>query len=84
MTLAVTICDYKDIFKTRLAASGCGQFCLLIMLIMLIVHFVKHVDDAHHEEHDSHHPGIEAEHIIIIKEQPDADGLIDQVLCQLA
>ena len=27
--------------ETRLAASDCGQFCLLIMLIMLIVHFVK-------------------------------------------
>lgn len=30
--------------ETRLAASDCGQFCLLIMLIMLIVHFVADLE----------------------------------------
>ena len=42
------------------------------------------VDDTDHEEHHGHDGRVQPVHIIIIKEQPDADSLVDQVLRQVA
>jgi hypothetical protein len=42
------------------------------------------IDNTDHEEHHSYDGRVQPVHIIIIKEQPDADRLVDQVLCQIA
>ena len=42
------------------------------------------IDDADHEEHHGHDSRVEPINVVIIKEQPDANGLVNQVLGQFA
>ena len=43
----------------------------------------EHVNEAHHEEHDGGIAGVQSEDVGVVEQQPYADGLVDEVLCQV-